>query len=187
MSVEYFEELYRADPDPWDLATSDYERGKHVATIGALDGRRPARAAELGCSIGVLTARLAAVCGELLAIDAAPSAVERARERTAGLPNVTVARGSIPDDVPAGPLDLVVCSEVLYYGDAAWLEETWRRVRAALAPGGSALAVHWRGPVRHYPLSGDAVHARLRARCEGLVHARSEDHPRFLLDRFDRP
>ncbi len=186
MSVEYFEELYRADPDPWGLATSDYERGKHAVTIDALEGRRPRRAVELGCSIGVLTARLAAVCGDLLAIDAAPSAVARARERTAGLANVTVARGSIPADMQEGPFDLVVCSEVLYYGDAAWLEETWGRVRAALAPGGSALAVHWRGPVRHYPLSGEAVHARLRRPHGGLVHARSEDHPRFLLDRFDR-
>lgn len=186
MSVEYFEELYRADADPWDLATSDYERGKYAVTIGALNGRRPRRAAELGCSIGVLTSRLAGICGAVLAIDAAPSAVERARERTAALANVTVARGSIPDDVPEGPLDLVVCSEVLYYGDAAWLEEAWDRVRAALAPGGSALAVHWRGPVRHYPLSGEAVHAHLRRRHGGLVHALSEDHPRFLLDRFDR-
>lgn len=187
MSVEYFEELYRADPDPWDLATSDYERGKYDVTLAALEGRRPGRALELGCSIGVLTARLAPLCGRLLAIDAAPSAVERARERTAGMPGVTVARGSIPEDVPAGRVDLVLCSEVLYYGDAAWLEAVWERVRAAVAPGGCALAVHWRGPVRHYPLSGEQVHARLRAHHPGLVHGRSEDHPRFLLDRFDRP
>ena len=40
MGAEYFEELYRADQDPWDLATSDYERGKYDLTIAAL-GERP--------------------------------------------------------------------------------------------------------------------------------------------------
>lgn len=187
MSAEYFEELYRADADPWSLATSDYERDKYAATIDALEGRRYGRGLEIGCSIGVLSALLAEWCDSLLVVDSAPRAVAQAAERLAGLDGVTVERRRIPDEMPAGPFDLIVCSEVLYYGDAPLLDATWRAVRDAVAPGGSVLAVHWRGPVRHYPLSGDAVHAHLRADHDGFALARSEQRPMYRLDRFDRP
>lgn len=186
MSAEYFEELYRADPDPWDMAGSDYERSKYAATVAAIGDRPVGDALEIGCSIGVLGSRLAERCARLLAVDSAPRAVATARERLATLPHVTVERRRVPDEMPAGPFDLIVCSEVLYYGDRALLEETWRAVRAEVGPGGSVLVVHWRGPVRHYPLSGEDVHAFVRAGHEGFTHALSQAHPRYLLDRFDR-
>ena len=81
--------------------------------------------------------------------------------------------------------DLIVCSEVLYYWDRQLLADAWPRLVAATAPGGALLAVHWRGPVRHYPQGGDAVHALIRAGAPGLTPARSEVRPRYLLDRFD--
>lgn len=186
MSAEYFEELYRGDPDPWDLATSDYERRKYATTIAALERRRFRRALEPGCSIGVLTRALAPWCDDLLAIDAAPRAVEAARARLAGLGNVRVERRSVPGQMPAGPFDLIVCSEVLYYWDRPALAGVWRALRDALAPGGCLLAVHWRGPVRHYPLGGDAVHDLLRAEPGDLRVGRSGTWPLFRLDRFDR-
>ena len=187
MSAEYFEELYRADPDPWDLAGSAYERAKYAATIAALPPGRVGSAIEVGCSIGVLSALLAERCDALWAIDSAPRAVAQSRRRLEGLDHVRVERRRAPDEMPEGPFDLIVCSEVLYYGDRAWLEETWSAVRDAVASGGSVLAVHWRGPVRHYPLSGADVHAHLSSDHEGFAHALSERRPQYLLDRFDRP
>lgn len=186
MTAAYFEELYRASPDPWDLATSPYEADKYAATVAALGDRRFADGLEVGCSIGVLTGLLAARCDRLLAMDAAPAAVAAARERLAGVPGVTVERRRAPDELPAGPFDLIVCSEVLYYLDLPLLREAWGRLRDALAPGGALLAVHWTGPVRHYPLSGEAVHAHLRADHAGLAHAVACRRPDYLLDRFDR-
>lgn len=186
MSAEYFEELYRADPDPWDMAGSDYERAKYAATLAALGDRPVGRALEIGCSIGVLSGMLAARCDRLLAVDSAPRAVAQARERLAGRDNVTVERRRAPDEMPVGPFDLIVCSEVLYYGDEGLLDATWRGVMEAVADGGTVLAVHWRGPVRHYPLSGADVHAHVRERHEGFAHVLSEEHPGYLLDRFDR-
>lgn len=185
MSAEYFEELYRRDPDPWDLASSDYERDKYARTVAAVGGHR-GRALEVGCSIGVLTAALAPLCDELLAVDASERAVAAARERVAGLPHVRVERRAVPEDMPSGPFDLIVCSEVLYYWDARGLAPLWDRLRTELAPGGAILAVHWRGPVRHYPQDGDAVHALLRARAGDLTVGATATLPRFRLDRFDR-
>ena len=185
MGAEYFEELYRASEDPWDLATSEYERGKYDATLAALGDRVFATALEIGCSIGTLTERLAPRCGTLLAVDCAPTAVARARRRVAPLVNVTVARRSIPEEMPEGRFDLIVCSEVLYYWDRDLLSAAWPRLVDALAPGGSLLAVHWRGPVRHYPQGGDAVHELIRDNGAGLTLARAEVKPRYRIDRFD--
>jgi SAM-dependent methyltransferase len=187
MTTAYFEELYAADPDPWDLASSPYERGKYAATIAALDGRRYRRGLEVGCSIGTLSRELAGVCDELVALDAAPTAVARARERLADVPGVTVERRRAPDELPDGPFDLIVCSEVLYYWDRALLRLGVARLLERLAPGGSFLAVHWRGPVRHYPQGGDAVHEALREELAGLQHVRERMEPRYRLDRWDAP
>jgi SAM-dependent methyltransferase len=188
MTAEYFEQLYRRHDDPWDFETSDYEARKYEATLAATDDLAPiGRALEVGCSIGVLTARLAARCDELVAVDCSPSAVARARERLARMPGVTVEHRCVPESVPPGPFDLIVCSEVLYYWDASLLRHGLRRLREALAPGGALLAVHWRGPVRHYPLDGEEVHGVLLAEAGGLVHARSQRRPAYLLDRLDRP
>lgn len=187
MTTAYFEALYAADPDPWGLATSAYERDKYDATIAALDGRRYGRGMEVGCSIGTLSERLAGVCDELVALDAAPAAVAAARRRLAALPGVTVERRRAPDELPAGPFDLIVCSEVLYYWDGVLLRRGVARLLRLLAPGGSFLAVHWRGPVRHYPQGGDAVHDALRGALSALVHARERVEPRYRLDRWDRP
>jgi SAM-dependent methyltransferase len=186
MSVEYFDALYGADPDPWDMEASPYERGKYVATVAALEGRRFRRGLEVGCSIGLLTAALAGVCDDLVAVDAAERAVAAARARLAGAPGVRVERTSVPDGTPAGPFDLIVCSEVLYYWEAPLLADVARDLSARLAPGGSLLAVHWRGPVRHYPQGGDDVHDMLPSVLPGLGVAYSRTTPRYRLDRLDR-
>jgi SAM-dependent methyltransferase len=180
-----FDRLYAADPDPWDFATSPYERAKYDATIRALDGRRFARGLELGCSIGVLTERLAAHCDDLLAVDLADAALTQARARLADLPHVRVERREIPEEFPAGPFGLIVASEVLYYLDDPALEAAVEAIAAALEPGGSLLAVHWRPHTRTYPQRGDDVHARLAAL--GWPAGASERTPRYALDRLDRP
>ena len=90
LTAGYFDELYAGDPDPWGFETSAYEQAKYAATVDALEGRRYATALEIGCSIGVLTARLADRCDALLAVDAAQAATESASERLAAVRNVTV-------------------------------------------------------------------------------------------------
>ena len=112
-------------------------------------------------------------------------AVEAARERTASLPNVRVERASLPEDMPAGPFDLIVCSEVLYYWDAALLEHGLDTMVAGLAPGGLLLAVHWTEPTREYPLQGREVHRILAARPD-LRRVQGHGGTHYRLDLFAR-
>jgi cyclopropane fatty-acyl-phospholipid synthase-like methyltransferase len=174
-----FERMYREEEDPWSFATSAYEAAKYDRTIAALGARRFRRGLELGCSIGVLTARLAERCDELVALDTSPTAVARARDRLGAAADVRVA--TLPDELPEGPFDLVVASEVLYYFAPDVLAGLLDAVQAALEPGGLLLAVHWRPPTRTYPLRGDDVHAILAART-GLEPVHAERTARYRLD-----
>ena len=56
----------------------------------------------------------------------------------------TSAWARSPADLPHGPFDLVIASEILYYLDATELQQTLEQLHAALAPGARLVAVHWR-------------------------------------------
>jgi len=185
LSREYFDALYAGDPDPWGFASSDYERDKYEHTLAALGQGHFGRALEVGCSIGVLTRQLAAYCDALMAVDISEPAVLAARERTDDLEHVSVQQRSLPEEMPSGPFDLIVCSEVLYYWDEGLLGTGLDAMTAQLAPGGRLLAVHWTEPTRDYPLQGAEVHAVVRAH-PGLVPVHGEDRPHYRLDLLAR-
>jgi predicted TPR repeat methyltransferase len=180
----FFELLYARHADPWQYETSPSERAKYERTLAALGGRRFGRALEVGCSIGVFTDLLAPRCDELLAVDVSRLAVRRARERLAGEPHVRVERARIPAGMPAGPFDLIVCSEVLYYLTRGQAVDAIARIRAALAPGGSVLAVHRREQGRSTPISGEEVHDLL-AEHLGAAPVLQNSTPLYRLERFD--
>jgi SAM-dependent methyltransferase len=173
----YFDSLYAREEDPWDFATSEYERDKYRHTLDVLGDRRFDRALEVGCSIGVFTAQLAPRCEALLALDISEPAVEAARGRTRRMEQVTVEQRSLPEEMPAGRFDLIVCSEVLYYLDPPAFAAMLDRLH------GTVLAVHWRHPTQTYPLSGDAVHGALTERFGPPAY--SKPTADYLLDRWD--
>jgi predicted TPR repeat methyltransferase len=152
----YFERLYAADRDPWRFASSAYEHAKYDATLAALPCRRFRSAFEVGCSIGVLTRRLASRCTTLLAVDVADVALVQARRRCARHPWVAIRHMHVPQDWPEGRFDLILLSEMLYYLSCADLTRCAALTRASLARGGLVLLVHWTQPT-DYPLSGDAA------------------------------
>ena len=176
----FFHDLYAASPDPWDFETSPYEAAKYDATIAALGGRRFATVLEIGCSIGVLTERLAGRCDELLAIDVAESALDRARAR---VPEAEFELREVPEEFPDGAYDLIVVSEVLYYLDEPAFAATLNAIERTLIPAGVLLAVHWRPQAPSYPLTGDEVHERLARRFGSPALSRRT--PKYNLDRFD--
>ena len=154
----YFEALYEADADPWKFATKAYERQKYAATLEHLPRARYRNALELGCSIGVLTAQLAARCARLTALDAAQKAADAARARCAVLDNVEVLCATLPDQFPGGKFELILVSEVGYYFSKPDLKRLQRRILEALSPAGDVVLVHYLPEVPDYPLSGDEVH-----------------------------
>ena len=153
---EYFERLYANGADPWHFATSSYEQAKYDATLAALPAPRIGATLEIGCSIGVLTRRLAERCATLLAVDIAENALAQARAACAACKNVTIARMRIPGEWPTGRFDMILLSEVLYYLSVDDLMQTSRRVRASLEPQGHVLLVHYILPT-DYPATGDAA------------------------------
>ena len=161
LDPSYFRERYAASPDPYGLADRWYEARKYALTVALLPREHYGTAFEPGCSIGVLTTKLAPRCGTLLACDAVADAVASARARTAGLPGVRVEQRAIPRDWPPGSFDLIVFSELLYYFDDADLDQVLRLGIGALRLGGQLLAVHWRHPAPDHPRTGDEVHQAL--------------------------
>lgn len=166
LPAAYFDDVYRASADPWRFETSPYEADKYRATIDALGDRRFASGFEIGCSIGVLSAMLAARCARLLSVDVSEAPLARARERLAALSHVRLQRMRVPDEWPTGEtFDLVVMSEVGYYWSREDLARACARIEESLAPGGVWLLVHWTPLVHDYPLRGDEVHEHALGRC----------------------
>ena len=184
LGQEYFEDLYAKSTDPWSFETSEYERLKYAGTLEALGDRRFGRALEVGASIGVFTAMLAPFCDELLAVDTSARAVTLARERLAGSAHVRVEQRTLPEEMPQGPFDLIVASEVLYYLTEDLVLETLGLFEEALAPGGCLLAVHWRKQTETYPLLGDEVH-ELLVRNTRLSNTQTTIEPEYRLDLFE--
>ena len=170
----YFDDVYAASDDPWQFATSDYERAKYTDTLAHLPRRHYANALEVGCSIGVLTAQLAERCDRLLAVDVSEQALNTARNRCADLPEVHFERLQIPNEEPRGAFDLILVSEVGYY----WGDEDLDRAIDLFArhqpTRGDLVLVHWTPFVHDYPLTGDAVHDRWLRRPEWRT--RSDEH-----------
>ena len=180
----WFEELFARKGDPWDFETSDYERAKYDDTMAHLPAAPIARALEVGCANGVLTARLAGRVGALVALDVSATALAVARERCAGL-KVEFIEARAPREMPVGPFDLLLLSEVVYYWDRA---DVARLAEWVLAGGiltrGHLLLVHWTGET-DYPLTADEAVDGLLAVLGGAVTVEvAERRARYRLDRW---
>ncbi|SER25805.1 bifunctional PIG-L family deacetylase/class I SAM-dependent methyltransferase [Actinokineospora terrae] len=158
-----FAELYAAQDDPWSVHNSWYEHRKRAITLACLPNQRYGTVVEPACGIGRLTAELASRCDKLTAFDPVPTAVAQATTHTAHLSNVNVHIGSLPADLPTGPTDLIVFSEILYYLSDADLRSTVDRSIAALRSGGHLLAAHWLPWAAEAPRDGMAAHRHLLA------------------------
>jgi len=185
VDLDDFEQRYAAAADPWGFESSHYEQRKYDVTVASLPRERYSRCFEPGCSIGVLTGRLVDVADEVVAMDASPSAIDRARQRLAGVAGVELVVGAIPEDWPGGLFDLVVLSEIGYYWDAPALATIVARAKRATVPHGQIVAVHWLGSSPDHLLSGEEVHRILDADLgRSIVHHRDVD---FVLDVYEMP
>ena len=175
----YFEALYAKDPDPWQFATSDYERDKYAATLGALPERRFAQAFEIGCSIGVLTRQLAERCDHLLAVDVSDLALDQARERC---PGVSFANMDLRTEWPEGAFDLILFSEVLYYLGLDGIDRVAQHTARSLAPGGVVVLVNWAGVTDGACTGDEAAELFIKASASRLSSSVLTRAERYRLD-----
>ena len=160
----YFERIYARKQDPWEFETSDYEAEKYRITLQALPRERYENAVEVGCSIGVLTQRLADRAEHLLGLDVSDRALDRARERLADEPHVDFACMQVPHMLPDECFDLILVSEVAYYWTRPDLEHAADELAARHDRGGHLVLVHLTEFVPDYPQTGDQVHDYWTAR-----------------------
>ncbi|KAA9083772.1 bifunctional PIG-L family deacetylase/class I SAM-dependent methyltransferase [Microbacterium radiodurans] len=187
LTRDFFDAFYRRNADdPWGFDSRWYEQRKRALTIASLPRPRYRAALELGCATGALTALLADRCDDVLALDIADAPLAAARRRLGERANVRLARAALPREWPDGVFDLIVLSEVGYYWGAGDLAEAVQRMASSLTSDGNLVACHWRHPVAEYPLSGDEVHAALRAEptLARLVVHEEED---VVIEVFGRP
>ena len=184
LGTDYFDEMYAASADPWGFTTRWYETRKYAISLAMLPAQRYGTAFEPGCSIGVFTEQLAARCDRVLACDGSAAAVRSAGAdrgpalcpgAAAGHPARLAGRGVRPDRPVRAALLLRRRRPGQVLGRAA----------AALRPGGTLLAVHWRHPVAEYPRSGDEVHRALAAQA-GLARLAEHREPDFLAEVYLR-
>lgn len=156
LSADYFERMYAGSDDPWGFASRWYERRKYDLTLAALPNERYRRAFEPGCSIGVLSERLAARCDELLCCELIPRIADVARSRLGAFRGASVINAAIPDFWPSDTFDLVLLSEVAYYLDELTLAAVLGCAAGSIEPGGHLVSVHYTRET-DYPLAGRDV------------------------------
>ncbi len=186
----YFEDVYRANSDPWNFTTSPYEAAKYQATLAALPNPLYRNAFEAGCSIGVLTEQLAPRCERLLSIDVNEAALAQAQARCARFAHLDLERRYLPGDFPERDFDLILLSEVCYYLAMPDLLDLRERCVKRLEAGGHLLLVHWTPEVQDYPLTGEQAHDCFLQIATGpdamLRHVTGAREEKYRLDLFER-
>ena len=185
----HFEALHRDGEEPWAFSERGVETLRHARVAALvrtlLPGTGTPRVLELGCSLGLMTERLAVLPVELVAMDLSPTAVRRARGRWLGpgvLPTgAPMAR--VPEFVsgsatrlPFAPraFDLIVASDGLH----SWQlppddrAAALREIHGALAPGGSAVLTEHMRPARFPEFVAEVRASPLRVVRVAYLHDR---------------
>lgn len=144
-----FSRRYRR-PDPWRYETSIYEQRKYGLTLDAIPRKLNEadppyrRVLEVGCAEGVFTKKLAqaGLGQEIIGLDFMSVALDRARARCQGFPNVRFVHMDIAKEAPSGKFDLIFCSEILYYLGPRRLRKVAERIFDMLTPGGHLILVN---------------------------------------------
>lgn len=185
----YFDDVYNRNDDPWDFENSPYEHQKYEATLAALTRPVYGQVFEIGCSIGVLSKKLAPRSKELLSVDVADLALAKAAERLKYFPQAKVQKMLVPQEFPETHFDLILLSEVGYYLSKADLEKLARIMIGHLQTSGQLLLVHWTPVVPDYPQTGDEVHDYFMDLCrqkQHLKHLFNQREEKFRLDLFEK-
>ncbi len=188
-----FESLFEVE-DPWNYGSA-YEQEKYERQLAMLPPGKIGRALELACAEGHFTVQLAPLVEHLLATDIASRALSRTQKRCAEFDNIDYqildySAGPIPGD-----MDLILCSETLYYlADESELRKVAQAIAAALRPGGYLITAHAHAVEDDMSRTGfdwgiicgvDVIH-RIFSEVPGLVLEHSLDTDLYQIARFRR-
>jgi SAM-dependent methyltransferase len=188
IDVAGFERKFRENLDPWNYASSPFERFKRRVLIQACGLTKHGRVLELGCANGETTRALARLSLRLLAVDGSVTAIAAAKARFAGNTQVSFSCLTIPEQMPRGPFDLIVISELAYYLPAHRLLLLGRRVLASLAPGGRVVVLNHRRMFDDAAQHPALAHRRLILYLErSLRLIGAAQFPRFAVASLLRP
>jgi SAM-dependent methyltransferase len=150
---DHYESVWRRG-DAWEFESSQFEQRRFAYLLDVLQGRHYAHALEIGCGSGCFTRLLATIADQVVALDIAPSAIERARAHIVGAGpgsvDLRVADVMALDLGAEGPWDLVVLSETIY--SLGWLYPFFdvgllaARLFEATCPAGLFLLTNTYGP-----------------------------------------
>ncbi|MBS9722021.1 methyltransferase domain-containing protein [Tianweitania sp. BSSL-BM11] len=140
--VHSFEALFQNAIDPWNYRTSRFEARKRQDLLRACGSGKVGRGLELACAIGETSRALMSRCLTLVATDGAPTALAEAKRLTPQNMRIDYRAGILPRDLPRGPFDLIVVSEIAYYLPARQLDGLARSLLKAVAPGGTIVVLH---------------------------------------------
>ena len=186
--ANYFDSLYKDNPDPWQYDTCDYEIKKRGDTLSFLQPHY-ANACEVGCSIGVLTEALAPLCDRLIGIDISHTAADIARHRLAARSNVEIKVLHVPYQDIDDQFDLLVFSEVLYFFSEPELDTLADFAQRRVLSNGDLLIVTYDGETQTH-LNGRSaterfVTAALHAFDLIKAEQRQDYHVRLLRRRHE--
>ncbi|KAF0676052.1 SAM-dependent methyltransferase [Profundibacterium mesophilum] len=151
-TLAHLEHLYAAEADPWGHLTRPYEAEKYAATLAAIGPGSFTSILEIGCGIGVLSARLAPLTGRLVSLDCVPAALEKAKARLGEQEHVQFICGPAPSAIPPGygreipQPQVVLLSEVLYFMTPEEIGELGAWIMRNAAPAARVVLVNWQGP-----------------------------------------
>jgi SAM-dependent methyltransferase len=187
IDVAGFEQKFRQDIDPWNYTHSAFEHFKRDMLLRACGRHKHGRVLELGCAIGETTRYLAPLSLRLVAIDASPTAVAEAKRKLRQQPKVSVYVATLPGEMPSGPYDLIVISEIAYYLRLHQLLELGKRIRSALAFRGRAVVLNHHQPFDDAAQLPALAHRKLRSQLAQTLSIVSDArYPRFDIAVLER-
>lgn len=183
--LQYFDDKFQRDDDPWRCNMSWYERRKRALTLAALPRERFSHGFEPGCGNGALAAELAARCDRLLCSDFSPRAVALTGDRLIGVPGARVEQLKMPEDWPDERFDLIVLSELAYYLAPRELTSLVEHVLLSLIDDGYVLTCHWRRPIEPWAQTADDISNAFR-RPRSLHRMVEHVEPDFTLELWSK-
>ncbi|MFT3721987.1 MAG: SAM-dependent methyltransferase [Hyphomonadaceae bacterium] len=112
-----FEHKYAAHGDYFGYQTNQYEQAKYQRTLDLMRQWRQASgsALEIGCSVGVFTAKIAGEFDAVTAVDIASEALALAEKQVASEGRVSYVQSDLVSLSVGKQFDVIFCAEVLMY------------------------------------------------------------------------